>query len=82
MYKIKKGGIATIITVIIMVGMVLALIVSTVIPMAQESRGTAEIGIEGMNDLQARMEGTAIPASPDPAIVPPAGEYEIEEGVI
>ena len=69
MNSMKKGGIATVITVIIMVGIVLALIISTVIPMANKSRDTAETGVEGLNELQGIMGGGE--ASPDP--IPPAG---------
>lgn len=82
MKNVEKGGIASVIVVIIMVGIVLALIISTVIPMAQESRDTAQIGVDSLDDLQDRMGGAVIPGSPDPAIVPPGGGYEIEEGVI
>jgi len=56
MKKTKKGGIATVITVIIMVGIVLALIINAVIPMANEGRDTAQVGVNRLNELQTSME--------------------------
>ena len=56
MSNIKKGGIATVITVIIMVGIVLALIISSVIPTAQEGKETAQKGVGMLNDLQESMK--------------------------
>ena len=53
--KYNKGGIASIVVVVIMVGIVLALIISSVIPMATESKETANQGIGMLSDLQGRM---------------------------
>lgn len=55
MKKNNKGGVATIVAVILMVGIVLALILSTVIPMANKGRDTGATGVGMLSDLQGKM---------------------------
>lgn len=61
MRKMLKGGIETIIALIIIVGLVLALIIAVVVPMAG---GTAELGstgTAGLKELQQTMgQGTSL----------------------
>jgi len=53
--SLNKGGVASIVAVIIMVGIVLALIISSVIPMAEESKNTANEGVKTLGELQEKM---------------------------
>ena len=56
MSKIKKGGIATVITVVILVGLVVALLVNVVVPMTNKTHDIGQTGADKLSDLQASME--------------------------
>lgn len=55
MEKNMKGGIEGIIATIIMVGLVLALIIATIIPMTRETRNIGESGTNKMSELGSKL---------------------------
>ncbi|MBP3284813.1 MAG: hypothetical protein J6M02_04880 [Clostridia bacterium] len=59
MKKKLKGGIETIIALIIIVGLVLALIISVVVPMAGSTKDLGDEGTAGLKQLQQSMGYTS-----------------------
>ena len=55
MKKKLNGGVETIIALIIIVGLVLALIISVVVPMAGETKNLGDEGTSGLKQLQSNM---------------------------
>lgn len=59
MGKNMKGGIEGVIATIIMVGLVLALIIATIIPMTRETRDIGVSGTTKMSELGSRLGGSS-----------------------
>lgn len=51
-----KGGIESIIAVVILVGLVIALIIATVLPIAQEGKTIGEKGTDRLSELGDKLD--------------------------
>lgn len=61
---VKKGGVADIVTLMIIVGLVIALIIAVVLPMIKSARNAGndtEDNITGINSFTSSLEGSGIP---------------------
>ena len=61
---VKKGGVADIVTLMIIVGLVIALIIAVVLPMIKSARNAGndtESNIGGINSFTSALEGSGIP---------------------
>jgi hypothetical protein len=55
--KKLKGGIESIVAVVILVGIVVALIIAVILPMTSKTREMADGGTERMSELTKEMKG-------------------------